>query len=83
MKRSKMLNKIREVLDYELPPAFVHDDVAKEVLKEIEKQGMLPPFSHEVFHKNWVKTRDQTVSGNEWEKEEDNDDPEFPRSGAV
>ena len=43
MKRSHMLKKIREVLDYELPPAFVHDDVAKEILKEIEKQGMTPP----------------------------------------
>ena len=47
-------------------------------LKMLEDAGMLPPFSHDVFHREWGRTRDNTASGNQWEPED-----EHPRSGAV
>lgn len=68
MKRSEMI----KLLDSK----FVFPEgLASEILDVLEHAGMLPPFSHDIFHKNWRAHRDINLAvGNEWEPEHTNDE---------
>lgn len=86
MKRSEMLKVIAEAF----AAWTCHDDpntdlqVSNHILEEIEKSGMLPPFSHKVFQKKWAANRDPVyASGNDWDEEDTNFWNDDNKSGAV
>ena len=77
MKRSEMIKILsralicQHVILYEgVEECFVPK--AEHVLELLENNGMLPPFSHEVFERNWNRLREASPGGNEWDKEDEN-----------
>jgi hypothetical protein len=71
-----MVDKIVEHLLNKLSDRYHNcssDDKALEdaegIMNLIEDAGMQPPFSHAVFHYNWVRSRDPNCGGNEWDSE--------------
>lgn len=47
------------------------DDDAIDVLDFLENLGMMPPFSYDIFYKQWQIERNNAVNGNEWEPEDE------------
>jgi hypothetical protein len=73
MKRSEMVESLTVKLYSDNCEGSLESfrETAHGILLFLENSGMLPPFSHEVFHKNWTKTRSGNCTGNEWEKEDE------------
>jgi hypothetical protein len=66
MKRSEMIEKIKEKLEGTVPEI----NWAYQILRTVEELGMLPPFSHDAFIRNWHKSRNESdLNGNEWDPE--------------
>lgn len=73
MKRTEMLSKLLDRLDKIKgcdpstgEPLYPHDDyIVYSMLDEVEKLGMLPPFSSKVA----VKSNQIDAAGYEWEEE--------------
>lgn len=71
MKRSEMIKKMSEHLILNLPIALTEEEsteCADVLLKFVEDEGMLPPYSSSEFYAKWVGERDSD-GGYSWEKE--------------
>lgn len=71
MKRSEMIALMAKVME----ESFDGDNGcwetdAEKVLEAMENAGILPPFSHAVFNRNWAKFREASPGGNDWDKED-------------
>lgn len=79
MKRSEMIDFITQLIgdkvlnipnDSYLQEPHRGDNGAELILSELEKKGMAPPYSHDIFNKRWKQFRDPVmVGGNEWDEE--------------
>lgn len=63
MKRSEMIKKLMET------EMFMTEGHAKIALETVEDAGMLPPFCHDLFHKEWNEHA-SLQGGNTWEPED-------------
>lgn len=71
MKRSEMVNRLAAKLILSLPIAVTEEEsteCADVLLKFVEDEGMLPPYSSSEFYAKWVGERDSD-GGYSWEKE--------------
>ena len=63
-----MIEKIKEALNTH-DVFSTTDAVAKTILETIEKNGMEPPFSYDVYYKSYHESHGGYMNGNEWDKE--------------
>jgi len=74
MKRSEMIDQIVcDLLTYAATypqyPLSQLQLAAEKILSTQEELGMRPPFSHDMFMKDYAKHRGPNANGNQWEPE--------------
>jgi hypothetical protein len=71
MKRSEMIEGLEITIRLCKEKNFSDEHFAQHMLRYMENLGMLPPFSHDVFYKNWQSSNRTEHNGNEWDKEDE------------
>lgn len=73
MKRTEAIEHLQDFMKDHVPLDYRDAETLLDFIEGFI--GMEPPFSFDVYYKNWNKTRDPVgCSGHEWDKEDKNEE---------